>query len=364
MRTSNWLAAAPLSDHAYPPSEGPPRRRKPCRCGAATEQEGESSFSETLWLMGRIVAGERDANRLTDAVFWRRHPELQGTKLRADQRDLANEWLAILRDLVKPWLARATGSAAPPGPGTAPSGDVAAALRMSARPVPGLGITLRALVERHRSASAPELPLEVLIAFIYREAGNRTFDDATAGKWNESSQKYVPDFYELGLFQTPAGEHGCRQVNGQKVCAHPVPGSKVAESTFGKAWKRFTGRLPDASTWKDPEMQVRVGLYDLSSVGERISTEYPTLFTAKGSDWYVRMAVLYSFARGAGWTRAFLKAYGSQLGQLPEAQRWEFLRDKEASLPGRGRSGFRPDNVESKMSLAAGLRSAMGGQAS
>ena len=50
----------------------------------------------------------------------------------------------------------------------------------------------------------------MLLAFIHFEAG-RLFDDATAGKWNEKYKKYIPSFYELGVFQTPAGDHGCAQ---------------------------------------------------------------------------------------------------------------------------------------------------------
>lgn len=366
---SNWLNAAPLLDAEQwtPVHRNASRcrcnRNATCQCGVKTrgdlalESEDGLLISDTAWVTIKIAAGERDANKLANSVFWRRHPELAGQKIRSDQRDLANEWLAILRDVVRPTLARLGGGA------TAPSGgDVAAAFKMAARAVPGLGITLRALLERHRSRQAPDMPIEVLLAFVYKEAGHKTFADATSGKLNPKNQQYSPSFFELGVFQTPAGAHGCRPIGGKKVCAYSPPGHDVARSQFGKGWMQVAGRLPDASNWQDPDMQVRVGLWDLTTVGERIRKEFPDLFPTKGL-WYVRMAVLYSFSRGADWTRAFLKKYRGELARLPEAQRWTFLKGKQATRSNGATDIFRPENVDAKMELAARLRAASSGGA-
>ena len=67
-----------------------------------------------------IGAGLRDINQLTNMVFWFRHPQMIGQKLRADQRDLAREWLQIRDQVVKPALASGvpTAPAAPSGPST------------------------------------------------------------------------------------------------------------------------------------------------------------------------------------------------------------------------------------------------------
>ena len=70
-------------------------------------------------------------------------------------------------------------------------------------------------------------------------------------------------------------------------------------------------------------MQVRIGLWNLTSPANRIRNdkEFMALFPSKQSEWYLRMAVLYSFAAGAGWTSAFLRTYKNQLLALPEGQR-------------------------------------------
>ncbi|WP_328475143.1 D-alanyl-D-alanine carboxypeptidase family protein [Actinoplanes sp. NBC_00393] len=62
-------------------------------------------------------AGVRDVNQLTNLVFWYRHPELIGQKLRADQRDLAQEWLRVRDEIVRPALAGLPPPASPPAPG-------------------------------------------------------------------------------------------------------------------------------------------------------------------------------------------------------------------------------------------------------
>jgi hypothetical protein len=307
---------------------------------------------ERQLVRARIAAGDHDRNSLTDYIFWRRHPNLRGLRIQAGQRALINEWMAISRDIVLPVLAGAE-----PGAAVSPAvrdKQVTAFLNMAARSMPGLGISLRELLERHRATQSPEIPIEVLLAFIYYEAGGRLFDDATAGKWDAKRQRYIPAFFELGVFQTPAGVHGCRNENGKKVCAYRPPGPNVAGSQFGKGWFLITGTYPTERNWQDPVMQVRIGLWDLASTGDRIRCEYPALFPNKHSEWYVRMAILFSFAVGAGWTRAFLKRHGADLLRLPEEQRWDFLRGKYATLAGTlVQSIFRPENVDEKMALAA-----------
>jgi hypothetical protein len=52
-----------------------------------------------------IGAGNRDVNRLTNMVFWFRHPQLIGQKLDPAQRDLVREWLEIRDRIVRPALA-------------------------------------------------------------------------------------------------------------------------------------------------------------------------------------------------------------------------------------------------------------------
>jgi Putative peptidoglycan binding domain len=237
--------------------------------------------------------------------------------------------------------------------------EVGETLAMTAKKVPGLGITLEELLLRHKADSG-DIPIEVLLAFIHFEAGTRLFDDATAGKWNEKYQKYSPSFYELGVFQTPAGDHGCIREGGKRMCKHEAPGYNVKNSQFGKGWYRLTQTFPTKNNWKDPTMQVRIGLWDLNSTGERVAKAFAALFPSRRSEWYLRMAVLYSFSKGAGWARAFLNKYKNELLALPESQRWDFLRGKPAYLKGHGTKTFDPENVDRKMSLAAKLGAVRG----
>lgn len=247
--------------------------------------------------------------------------------------------------------------------------DVGKTLAMAAKKVPDLGITLEELLVRHKADSG-SIPIEVLLAFIYFEAGTRLFKDATAGHKDKKSKKYVPipAFYELGIFQTPAGDHGCipeGPKGDQSRCKYEAPGHNVEKSPFGKGWRRFKQTYPTRDNWRDPTMQVRIGLWNLRSPGERVATEFPALFPSRQSEWYLRMAVLYSFSKGAGWTRAYLSKYKNALLALPESQRWDFLRGKQANYKNPvtkkiKTKTFDPENVDKKMALAAKLRAVRG----
>lgn len=74
------------------------------------------SFGDRYALLAAMARGERSANELTDAVFYRRHPERGGrpierTEPGADR--LIAEWLEIRRMVVAPFLARMAGGAKP-----------------------------------------------------------------------------------------------------------------------------------------------------------------------------------------------------------------------------------------------------------
>ena len=320
--------------------------------------------AERAAVKSRVAAGQRDRNALTDVVFFQRHPERRGRPLRVDEYKLVEEWKAILRNVVLPELAQ--------GPAQAATGDsdVAATLAMAAKPVPKLGISLEELLLQHR-AEAGGIPIELLLAFIFREAGtNRRgeakFNDATAGYRDKKTGRYVPSpkFYELGVFQTPAGLHGCVPAGDKGVernCKYSPPGYNLENSAFGKGWRLFTRTYPNESNWTDPAMQVCIGLWNLNSPADRIRNEFMALFPSKQTEWFLRMALLYSFAAGAGWTRAFLRKYRNELLALPEGQRWDFLRGKQASRINPETKKletkvFNPVNVDKKMALAAKLR--------
>jgi hypothetical protein len=315
--------------------------------GAAAVRVDERVFIKT-----QIAANQRDPYKLTDAVFYLRHPELNGKRLGTEQTDLTKEWLSILHNLVERVL-KASGAqgaqASSPDGASAGDTDVTAAQAIARKPVPGMaGITIQQLIERWRPSIAPEIPLPLLLGFMRFESGGN-FNDATHGSPRNQPPYTQPAFYELGLFQTPAGLHGTCTTGDHRSCANAPPGREVPgdPSTWARLCKKIGANPQD---WTNPTTQVRVGLLDLKTSADAIRAAYPGLFPKPGGDWYLRMAVLMPFARGGGFTRAFLRTYRANLAKLPEDQRWDFLRGKRVS-------GwiFDASNVDKKMLLAAKL---------
>lgn len=235
-----------------------------------------------------------------------------------------------------------------------PKGDVEYAREIANSAVPGVpGTTLHRLIEQWRPRICPEVPLSVLLAFMRYESGGK-YGDATHG--TAKNRWTSPAFYELGLFQTPAGLHGVCTSGDWNSCQFAPPGKETSRPS---TWKRLCARISaDPNDWKNPTTQVRVGLMDLEEGAKSLRTDFPELFPKPGSDWDVRMAVLYRFARGGGYARSFLRPYRTPLAAMPEKQRWAFLRDKVVTVKGKKgaiRRLFYPENVDKKMALAAKL---------
>jgi hypothetical protein len=57
-----------------------------------------------------MIAGERDPNKLTNAIFFARHPERNGARIRPDETSLAAEWRQIRDRIVLPALAALDGA--------------------------------------------------------------------------------------------------------------------------------------------------------------------------------------------------------------------------------------------------------------
>jgi hypothetical protein len=304
---------------------------------------GMAGGTEGAFVSSQIAAGQRDPNKLTDAVFYRRHPERQGRRIGKDETALVTEWLSIFRGIVLPKLPQQTTI-----PGTSGDEDVRIARWAAAQPVPNMsGVNVQQLIEIWRPRIAPEIPKELLLAFVRYESVPNLFSDATHGSLKNNFTS--PPFYELGLFQTPAGLHGKCTTGYASSCEHAPPGREAPGDP--SQWFKLCKKIgKDPQNWKDPETQARVGLLDLKTSADAIRSSYPELFASVGSAWDLRMAVLMPFARGGGYARAFLTRYRKQLAQLPEKDRWDFLRDKNVG----GRT-FDGKNVDRKMSLAAKL---------
>jgi hypothetical protein len=319
-----FMAAA---TNATPPS--PPPAKPPL---TATEQ---------ALVRARIAAGTRSENALTDAVFFARHPERRGRALQASEKTLVAEWLQIRARVVRPLLALPTprpGASVPP----ARDPDVRAAL---ARWNLATGVVatplFHQLVERWRP---PHLPLSLLVAFSSLEASG--FGDATHG--TERNNWTKPAFYELGVFQVPAGLHGTCTSGAHRDCAHAPPGHDPERKS---PWFKLCGQLGlDPKAWTNPTTQVRVGVANLEADAATVRRLFPQLFPDRGSAWALRASVLLPFGPGIGYTIKLLRKHVTALARLPEAQRWAFLRTQGAETA----------NVDKKMSRALKLARALG----
>jgi len=294
------------------------------------------SVDERAYVKSQIAANQRDANKLTDAVFYLRHPDLRGQRLSADQTALIKEWMTILNTIVQPQLG-----------GTAADSEVRAVQAIGRMPVPRMpGVTIQQLIEQWRPSIAPEIPMPLLLAFIRFESGGN-FGDATHGSPRNQPPYTQPAFYELGLFQTPAGQHGVCTSGDYRSCSNAPPGPEVPGDP--STWVRLCAAIrADPQDWTNPTTQVRVGLMDLKSSANTVRKAFPELFPSVGTDWYLRMAVLLPFARGGGFTAAFLRTFRKELAALSEDKRWDFLRGKKV-----GGWVFDASNVDKKMELAA-----------
>lgn len=143
-------AGEPPADDAGGADAAPPPEASAAGTAADSEPaEGQSEFGEWEWfgeeaeassdpagsigplttLFGRglegpalrlaILRGERDENRLTNQVFFSRHPERAGRSIGSNERSLAAEWLEIRDALVRPALAETRGGTPAPSPGGA-----------------------------------------------------------------------------------------------------------------------------------------------------------------------------------------------------------------------------------------------------
>ena len=305
--------------------------------------------AERSFVSAKIAAHQTNPNDLADAVFYRRHPEMHGRPIGKNETALGKEWLSILHDVIEPLLTGSGLSGTTRSTAGTGDSDIAAVQAIAAKLVPGMpGVTIRQLLEKWRTSISPEIPLPVLLAFIRFESGGN-FSDATHGSPRNNPPYTQPAFYELGLFQTPAGLHGTCTSGNSKDCEIPPPGRENPKDP--STWARLCQKIgADPRNWTDPVTQVRVGLLDLKTSADRIRAAFPDLFATPGNDWYLRAAVLLPFARGGGFSRAFLTKYRSELAKMPENRRWDWLRGKQV-----GQWTFDPANVDKKMALAAKL---------
>jgi peptidoglycan hydrolase-like protein with peptidoglycan-binding domain len=246
-----------------------------------------------------------------------------------------------------------SSSSSSPSPSSFPSTSTSASARSDPRVVAAIkrwnlatGVAtapkFSQLVDRYRPK---HFPLPLLVAFSSLEASG--WEDATHG--TPKNRWTSPAFYELGVFQVPAGLHGvCTSSRYQSCTQHQPPGEDARRKS---AWFRICDALGlNATNWTDPTTQVRVGVQNLESDAATVRAQFPALFPDKGSDWALRASVLLPFGPGIGYTRNLLRRHRAALEGMAEGARWGFLRTQ----------GAKTANVDEKMTLAHKLADASG----
>jgi hypothetical protein len=88
--------------------------------GSSLLERVQTALRGGLWSLAvglAIAAGNRDIDQLTNMIFFARHPELKGRRIRRGERALEDEWKAIASGIVRPALdAVLRGSPAAPSP--------------------------------------------------------------------------------------------------------------------------------------------------------------------------------------------------------------------------------------------------------
>lgn len=78
--------------------------RKPAQDFWSDEGSRQQTFEELKTLVQAVQTGETDPFKLTDLIFYARHPELAGQQSLAGRQDLLDEWNSISALLVHPTL--------------------------------------------------------------------------------------------------------------------------------------------------------------------------------------------------------------------------------------------------------------------
>jgi monoamine oxidase len=100
---------------AYPLEESPYAEEEPSFAGLP----GAATWPPAL--KAALAAGNRDESQLTDLIFHARHKKLEGRKLtRSDPQAWKDEWVSILKTIVRPALARLKEAKTQRGVGSVP----------------------------------------------------------------------------------------------------------------------------------------------------------------------------------------------------------------------------------------------------
>jgi hypothetical protein len=153
-----------------------------------------SKDREATLLDGLVRAGFTDRSKLTNIVFWLRHPDRMGGKIESGEDDLAAEWKAIRRSKVDPALARGrTGPGGSSG-GSPSAGSSTKADDPAVKPLPSAKPMSEE--ERERLVEAAKTQGSSGTAAITAQMERALPEGVTLDDWFAD---HVPDATFLGL---------------------------------------------------------------------------------------------------------------------------------------------------------------------
>ena len=191
-RTYGWRVLADASADV-------PRAARELTRQRELELEDATPLVSTPQALAAFVLGERDENRLTNIVFFARHPERGGRPITRGETQLAQEWTRIRDEIVRPAL-RGGAAAAPP---TAPTGAPGATQFTRRTPSKQRWAALLPLLDRYRG----DIPLEFLLGWIAVESDARV--------------DVVTSLDERGFFQIHPDESHDRHFDHARLTSDP-----------------------------------------------------------------------------------------------------------------------------------------------
>jgi hypothetical protein len=142
------------------PTSPPAPNATPLPSNGAQIQRIQNALASGQWYLAlslAVLSGNRDASKLTNLIFFARHPELKGRKLiPADPnfKQLSREWVEIRDTIVRPFLTKSAPAGSPATPPAQPAGGAAYPEINTALPQAGPGF-IRGWDNERRSFGHP-----------------------------------------------------------------------------------------------------------------------------------------------------------------------------------------------------------------
>lgn len=334
-------------------------------------REAIDAGKEWLALRLAIANGTRDENRLTDLVFFGRHPERGGRPLQPAERELVREWLSIRDTLVRPLLASGAGTPSSPdaladvralaGTGVAPTVANAVAILQALGRVFGVPWQLPFVVLEHeggvrlfghhdgvmqtiasaRQTILPLIPRALKLAVLERAPDDTTPDAALTDALHR-------EFPRRLAVQLASGTQELVRVL-QRFNGYVALALVGYNAGAGSAYRVATGQAPPSGRWPEGDEWERACRAGASLLHQRV----PAVTVAEGV-WQCDHNLAVPGQAGTGWFRKF-ESRDRRTGRLLIA--YQYLRGVDACIrEGRPAIACAPANHAQRMQGTGQLR--------